>query len=247
MLESAMIGAAAGFAAGRAGHFLDELLKPTAALIGTDIAERYREWRGQNLADVLIQANDFAQTAGLSVGPVPGRILFPILEYASMEDDASLRRLWASLLANAASQSSLGKTLPAFAEILRQLTPVEATLLQYLHFRRIRLRVGDHWHPATELEVRRRFLLEGDDYFVAMGDLDRLQLVEGRRRATAQTASFKDIAELAADRWHWSVRYKHIGLTALGLRFIEHCTAPPPNTNPEFEGPFHQPEDDEDH
>lgn len=50
------------------------------------------------------RAADIAETAGYLIGPVPRRVLIPILEYSSLEDDDTLRTKWATLLANDASK-----------------------------------------------------------------------------------------------------------------------------------------------
>jgi hypothetical protein len=46
-----------------------------------------------------------------------------------LEEDDDLRAKWAALLANAATAEQGDYILPAYAEILRQLTPVQAKML----------------------------------------------------------------------------------------------------------------------
>jgi Abortive infection alpha len=58
---------------------------------------------------------------------VPERMLVPLLESASLEEDRELCRVWALLLANMARNPE--GVLPAFVSILGELSPTEARLL----------------------------------------------------------------------------------------------------------------------
>jgi hypothetical protein len=74
------------------------------------------------------------EAAGLSAAPtepVSLARLLPILESGAIEPDGSMQDRWASLLANAIAD--VKSVVPAFAEILRQLTPLDAHLLDALH------------------------------------------------------------------------------------------------------------------
>jgi hypothetical protein len=70
------------------------------------------------------------------VRTVPGRILLPILEHSSLEDDDELSEKWIALLANAATEARGPYVLPAYAGILRQLTPVHAKILDWIFEKR---------------------------------------------------------------------------------------------------------------
>src|SRR6266478_5885319 len=60
---------------------------------------------------------------------VPPKILFPLLEGASFEENEDLHTMWAALLANAASPEDAPKVRPGFIAILRQMAPDEAEAL----------------------------------------------------------------------------------------------------------------------
>ncbi|MEO5926269.1 MAG: Abi-alpha family protein [Bryobacteraceae bacterium] len=74
-----------------------------------------------------------AQAAGFTPKAVPPKILFPLLEGASLEEDEGLHDMWAALLTNAASPDGAEKVRPSFTEVLRQMAPDEAVLLKWLH------------------------------------------------------------------------------------------------------------------
>src|ERR1700674_4490603 len=64
--------------------------------------------------------------------PVAPRLLFPILDAATLEEEPELHRRWVALLTNAATDFD-GKMLPAFPDILKQLTSEEAQFLDKVY------------------------------------------------------------------------------------------------------------------
>ena len=70
-----------------------------------------------------------ALEAGLELNPVAPRLLLPILEAASLQDDEDLHQRWVALLTNAARSDFDGEVLPYFPDILKQLTSEEARIL----------------------------------------------------------------------------------------------------------------------
>src|ERR1017187_1785827 len=122
-----------------------ELLKGGAALAGAlkltdvinamlgpgtaEIAERFRDdvrlYRfGRQLA-CLKKAEQMAKDAGFTPKAVPIKLLFPLLEGVSLEENEDLHTMWAALLANAASPDT-AKVRAGFIAILRQMEPDEA-------------------------------------------------------------------------------------------------------------------------
>jgi hypothetical protein len=73
-----------------------------------------------------------AREAGFTPQAVPPKILFPLLEGASFEEDEGLHDMWAALLANAASASG-ENVRPGFIALLREMAPDEAKLLNWLY------------------------------------------------------------------------------------------------------------------
>jgi hypothetical protein len=211
-MEQEIIAIVAGFVGGRGGRFLDEVLKPTASLMGEDIANKYRAWRARNIADVMNAAAEMREAAGLPIAPVPGRILFPILEYASVEEDDELRRRWAALLANAGTQRVQDRLLPGYAEVLRQLTPVHVRILDWLYEQKQELAPGLHnWMNLKRQEVQDHFSFSDEDYALLVTDLHRLLLIRPSGK------QFRDA---------WEPVYREIALTTFGLTFIRVCHSP---------------------
>jgi hypothetical protein len=116
--------------------FLKRVLGPLGDELGTAIANPLREWNEARLQrgfDTMNEAALALDAAGKTATKVPGRVLFPLLQSASLEEDADLRRMWAILLANAADSARAVDMMPAFASILADLTPTEALALQAVY------------------------------------------------------------------------------------------------------------------
>ncbi len=109
--------------------FVNKLLGPGAEELGTMIAERGRIYRLQNTFNVFQKAKAMAAEAGFDPQQVNLKTLLPLLEGASLEDNPSLSDKWAALLANAADPADSISIKPVYADILRQLTPHEAQVL----------------------------------------------------------------------------------------------------------------------
>ena len=72
------------------------------ALIGDQI----RFWRWRNQLRILERANDILKQKGISPKKVSPKVLVPLIEAASLEDDPSLQEMWARLIASACQEDS---------------------------------------------------------------------------------------------------------------------------------------------
>ena len=165
------------------GRLFEGLVFPSVSAVGDDWGEGVKGWlerRRDNWVSVIMGSAEMLERAALEPQSVPGRILFPILQHASLEEDDDLRAKWTALLANAASPGPENLVLPAYAEILRQLTPVQAVLIE--QFCAGLFRLGpDAEAVLPEIwpdEVLAVVSTSRPDYDLLMSDLARLQLVQ---------------------------------------------------------------------
>lgn len=120
---------------------------------------------------------------GLTIRPVPGRILIPLLQSASLEEDDDLQKRWAALLANAATEGRGSTILPASVEVLRQLTPAHVLILDWIYENarqpsNIEPSI-DVWRDVQWDEVSYRFGIDRPMYTLLASDLHRLQVIDG--------------------------------------------------------------------
>jgi hypothetical protein len=178
-----------GVSGSSAVWFLQKVLSPAATALGEGAAAA-RSMRlffhAMTSAAAIEQAAASLDAAGAVAVPVPGRVLWPILERASLEDDPGLTSAWSALLANAADESG-PNVLPSFPSILAELSPKEAQLLNLIYEveakgQRASLVVHDPKNTARPLmrmfgsEVGAPYVLElnAEDYRVFGGNLLRL-------------------------------------------------------------------------
>ena len=74
-----------------------------------------------------------AEEAGFQASPVPPKILFPLLEGVSWEEDDEMHTMWAALLANATNPAATRSARPSFIAVLKQLAPDEAKLFNWFY------------------------------------------------------------------------------------------------------------------
>ncbi len=109
------------------------MLGPAADEVAEMWRDQVRVYRYGRQLKLLEKAERMAEEAGFTPQAVPPKILFPLLEGASFEDDENLHDMWAALLANASSPEKGIFMKPAFIAILKQLTATEASLLNTVY------------------------------------------------------------------------------------------------------------------
>ena len=78
---------------------LKTLAGPALEEVGAIIADNARVYRVKNLLRTTEKTKRILQDAGLPPNPVPTRLLLPILDTCSVEDNDDLQECWAGLLA----------------------------------------------------------------------------------------------------------------------------------------------------
>jgi hypothetical protein len=112
---------------------LQKIAGPAAEEIGLtlkDAVHVYRVRRAYRLAEKFAA---FCNRTGVQPRQVPLRILLPILDAASVEDDETLHTMWANILAAAAIPGADPKPYPAFIETLKQLSHEDAVFFNALY------------------------------------------------------------------------------------------------------------------
>lgn len=125
---AAAVGAAIPFTA-----IVKRMLGPAADELAEMWRDQVRMYRYERQLKCVKKAERMAEEAGFTPQAVPPKILFPLLEGASFEEDDNLHNMWAALLANAASPQDAPEIRPAFIATLRQMAPDEAGVLNWLY------------------------------------------------------------------------------------------------------------------
>jgi len=109
------------------GDMLRKIVGPLADEMGESLGVVARHYRYKLAVKMYQKTERMLTDAGINPHAVPPRLFLPMIENASMQDDEGLHTRWAALLANAAA--SPDSVHPSFIEVLRQLTPDDAHLL----------------------------------------------------------------------------------------------------------------------
>lgn len=126
----------------KAADLVHRLTGPVCDDIGAMISDGMKPYRAKNLVNALQKTERILREAGLPANAVPTRLLFPIVDASSIEDDETLQEMWAGLLATASQQTD--SVSPSFIETLKQLTPGDARHLEVIcqesvkHFNEVR-------------------------------------------------------------------------------------------------------------
>ena len=104
---------------------LKRLLGPAADEAGLVLRDFVLEYRSKRFRRFIDRTREMF--GDLTAQPLPLKILLPIFENASLEDDDDLQDRWAALLVNS---SKAKNSLIGAAEILKQLNSLEVLLLQ---------------------------------------------------------------------------------------------------------------------
>lgn len=111
---------------------ITKLAGPAAEELGLTLQDSVKVYRFKRRIRLLQKIKEICDGAGIEPHAVPLKILLPSVEYASMEENDDLQDRWAALLANSALQDSNCQVLPAFVDILRQVTPIDAQFFDLL-------------------------------------------------------------------------------------------------------------------
>jgi hypothetical protein len=109
---------------------INKLLGPAASEVGLGWGDSMKVWRLRGQIRLLQEVKKMLDQSNKDIKPIATRLFFPVLEAASIEDDDEMQTRWAALLANEATD--VGSVHPSFVEILKQMAPGDARVLDKL-------------------------------------------------------------------------------------------------------------------
>jgi hypothetical protein len=201
-----------------AKEFLDKIAGPPAEEFGLFLGDQVRRFRFKKQVNLLADAQEILKKAGVDPKKVPLKTLCPILEGASIEDDEMMSARWAALLATAANPQSIVSVQPSFPEILKQLSPLEAKILDLIFDMINQTGISRaEWHSrgAVGKSVRDLLHLQEQDFELAIDNLYRLRLCS----PPSTKLEFIDNKE---HRFQLSTK-ELICITELGYSFVSAC------------------------
>jgi hypothetical protein len=196
------------------------MLGPAADEVAEMWRDQIRLYRYERQLKCVEKAERMAKDAGFTPKAVPPKILFPLLEGASFEENEDLHRMWAALLANAASPERREELKPGLISILKQMSPDEAAFLNWIYDEHERQR---HWPDYLEADA----LCGG---FIMLGlasDREELRKIDSRSRQLFES-SLDALQAAQLVRSVSSAELVLYGLTFRGREFVRACRPPEP-------------------
>src|SRR5258708_2520216 len=114
---------------------LEKLAGPAAEEIGLTFKDYVRVFRFKRQLRLFQRTKEMLEEAGIEPKKVPLKLLGPIMEVGSLEEDDILQDKWAALLANVATGNE-ERIHPSFIEVLKQISALEAQFLDCLYSKR---------------------------------------------------------------------------------------------------------------
>ncbi|QOY88679.1 Abi-alpha family protein [Paludibaculum fermentans] len=105
------------------------ILGPATAEIADRFRDEVRRYRYGRQLDCLRKAEEMAKRAGFTPKAVPIKLLFPLLEGASLEESEDLHTMWAALLANSSKAPEQPIVRIGFLDVLKHISKDSALLL----------------------------------------------------------------------------------------------------------------------
>jgi len=199
-------------------RFLEKIVGPPLEELGGLLADQVRFFRFKKQVQILEKAQKILLDRGVNPRKVSLKTLVPILEEGSLEEDESMNDRWASLLATAADPSSTISVQPSFPEVLKELSPKEALILDKIVDLVVSENVPrDKWtsHGAIGESVKQILRLSDEEFEIATDNLYRLELC---------SAPSTVVKEFEPPGRRFQLKTKEIiCLTDFGFAFVSAC------------------------
>jgi hypothetical protein len=197
------------------------MLGPAADEVAEIWRDQVRLYRYGRQLKLLEKAERMAQEAGFTPQAVPPKILFPLLEGASFEEDEGLHDMWSALLANASSPLRTERVRLGFVAILRQMSPDEAGLLNWVYD------TADNSPPLNQTTLIQAYARLG---FGPKDGCDRHEQLEQSQSFLQQFAVSRDSLEAARllRRSLGEDEHTRYSISLTGRAFVAACRPPKP-------------------
>lgn len=228
-----------------AKEFLSKLVSPTVEEVGLLISDNIKFIRFKNQIKILLKAQKYVEEKNLKIKEIPIKILVPLLENASLEEDEELQDKWASMLTNMVD-SDYNLQNHIFPYLLGQISKYEFEALEkFMEFEKeyylkrktyYKLREKDGFILSTETKKAKEIIQEIeqkglkislDEYEYA--NLTRLGLLK-QLPPKIYIDEFKTTSNemSSGEEWHTiSAEYDHndfgYRITELGELFLDIC------------------------
>jgi hypothetical protein len=151
------------------------LFKDPLIEIGNIFTDKLKSKRYSTMINIVADAHQKLLKAGLSPSEPSLKVIMPLLESSSLEEDINLKNKWSSLLKNALDENKNADSHIAYINILKELTSKEGLVLDFL-FKSFDGNRFDVYHASYLLEEE--LGIESDVFYIYLDNFQRMKLVE---------------------------------------------------------------------
>src|SRR4051794_22266706 len=108
---------------------LQKLFGPAFEEAGGIYGDKIRVYRMERQIELLEKTKKILNDHNLTPKAVNLKVLLPLMEAATLEDNSDMQARWAALLASAADDADDDSLHNTFVEIMKQLTPTDAFII----------------------------------------------------------------------------------------------------------------------
>ena len=181
--------------------------------IGGLISDQFGYLRMKNLVKIIEKTDKYLKAYNIKPQAIELKKLYPLINYASLEENDSLVEKWSILLTNSINPKKSKDIIPVYSEILNQLTPFEINFLDKFYDESIKI-IGKEGASGGGYtgrnEIMSEFKISEEECEIFVDNLTRLYLLQN----TAGSYTF--------NKSNYRIN-NELMLTKLGLSFIKAC------------------------
>lgn len=175
--------------------------------------DQVKFWRFKRQVSLIKNTNKLVESSGLSKQQIPLKVLVPIIENSTLEDDENMQQKWVNMLANAVT----GKVdiSPNYSAILKELSPLEVSILDKI-FNTVNAENDYQKRKSMQFEtaqIKNGTDLSDEKLDLIIENLYRLNLLQPPGSRGASVGNFPFALRTT----------KLIEFTTLGYEFVKAC------------------------
>ncbi len=199
--------------------FLEKIIYPPLEEVGLLLSDNVKIWRYKNQIRLLKNVESFVKKRNISTQKIPVKILLPLLEHSSLEEDPDLIKMWENLLINYIDSKKSFKN-SIFPKVLAEISSDEAKFINSLF---------NYIHIGLKVKEVKDFKYEYESIFnnPALTKITRLELTNLIRLSILKETfsikklykNFKGDSKYLKDEIHPTISF-----TEFGIEFLTICS-----------------------
>ncbi|RDK84655.1 Abi-alpha family protein [Marinirhabdus gelatinilytica] len=204
-----------------AKEFLNKLMGPSVEEVGLLVSDNIRVWRFKNQIRLLNNVEKYIKKKKIKPKKVPLKILLPLLENASLEEEPLLNEMWENLLINYIDSSKNLNSI-IFPKILSQLSTEDVIVLKKIRkFCNTLISVGNKNHIKIPTSNISGYSLDRPFNIEELSNLIRLNIL--KEIIQFNHSAFIILSSGRLEPQEEVITDDTIVLTEFGEKFIKAC------------------------